>query len=176
MRWVVIAVATLLVGLLTYGVASQGTDTTIDSALSEGKRVPAPDSPLPRLGAAGDGTVDDYRGKVVLVNFWASWCPPCLAELPLLERTQKALAAKNATVLGINTRDNTEDALGFVDRFDLTFPSLRDGSGDIAEEWGVVQYPESFLLDKRGRVAALLRGPVTQKWIDEHVHPLVERS
>src|SRR3954467_10728446 len=134
MRWLVVVVAALLVGLLAYGVASQGTDTTIDSALQEGKRVPAPEASLPVLGSRRDGSVKDYEGKVVLVNFWASWCPPCTKELPLLERTQKQMTAFGGTVLGINPRDATEDALGFVSRYKLTFPSLRDGSGDFAEK------------------------------------------
>src|SRR3954468_10079 len=169
MRWVVIGVAALLVGLLAYGVASQGTDTTIDAALQQGKRVPAPEKELPRLGGRGDGSIQDYQGKVVLVNFWASWCPPCTKELPLLERTQRRMVKAGATVLGINTRDNSEDALGFVQRFKLSFPSLRDGSGDFAERWGLTGYPESFLLDEHGRVAAARRGPITQQWVDENV-------
>jgi cytochrome c biogenesis protein CcmG/thiol:disulfide interchange protein DsbE len=177
MRWLVIAVAALLVGLLAYGVASQGTDQTIDSALAQGKRVPAPDRQLPRLGTAhATGSVADYRGKVVLVNFWASWCHPCTQELPLLERTQAKMQAAGATVLGINTRDNTDDAQGFVKRFHLTFPSLRDGSGDFAEKWGLTGYPESFLLDKQGRVAAARRGPIDQQWVDANVLPLLEQS
>ena len=173
MRWVVIGVAALLVGLLAYGVAAQSTDKTLDAAVQQGKRPPAPDAPLPVLGTDRTGSVEDYRGKVVLVNFWASWCPPCTDELPLLQRAQKALEKRGATVLGINTRDATEDALGFVRRYDLTFPSLRDGSGDFAEKWGLVAYPESFVIDRDGRVAALLRGPLTQEWIDEQVMPLV---
>ena len=173
MRWVVIGVAALLVGLLTYGVASQGTDTTIDAALQQGKRVPAPEGALPQLGG-GSGSVRDYEGKVVLVNFWASWCPPCTSELPLLEKTQQQMAKAGGTVLGINTRDATEDAMGFVRRYDLTFPSLRDGAGDYAEQWGLTGYPESFLLDEDGRVAAARRGPIDQQWVDEHVTPLLE--
>src|SRR4051795_8854263 len=174
MRWLVIAVAALLVGLLAYGVASQGTDKTIDTALQEGKRVPAPAAPLPRLGRRGDGSVKDYEGRIVLVNFWASWCPPCTSELPLLEKTQKQMSKAGGTVLGINTRDATEDALGFAHRYDLTFPSLRDGAGSYAEKWGLTGYPESFLLDEDGRVTAARRGPIDQQWVDEHVTPLLK--
>jgi cytochrome c biogenesis protein CcmG/thiol:disulfide interchange protein DsbE len=174
MRWVVIGVAALLVGLLTYGVASQGTDKTIDSALQQGKRVPAPERALPKLGGRGDGSVEDYEGKVVLVNFWASWCPPCTKELPLLEKTQRQMTAAGGTVLGINTRDATEDALGFVSRYKLTFPSLRDGSGDFAEKWGLTGYPESFLLDPKGRVAAARRGPIDPQWVKQNVLPLLD--
>jgi cytochrome c biogenesis protein CcmG/thiol:disulfide interchange protein DsbE len=176
MRWLVIAVAALLVGLLTYGVASQGTDSTIDSALAQGKRVPAPERQLPRLGSAEQGSISDYKGKVVLVNFWASWCPPCTKELPLLEKTQAKMSAAGGTVLGINTRDASEDANGFVRKYHLTFPSLRDGSGDFAEKWGLTGYPESFLLDKDGRVAAARRGPIDQAWVDEHVVPLLKQA
>jgi cytochrome c biogenesis protein CcmG/thiol:disulfide interchange protein DsbE len=176
MRWVVIGVAACLVGLLTYGVVSQGTDTSIDAALAQGKRAEAPAGSLPRLGGGGSGSVDDQKGKVVLVNFWASWCPPCTQELPLLQRTQHKMAAAGGTVLGINTRDATEDALGFVHKYGLTFPSLRDGSGDFAEKWGLTGYPESFLLDTHGRIAAARRGPIDQRWVDEHVLPLLRNG
>jgi len=173
MRWVAIGVASLIVGLLAYGVASQGTDTSIDEALAKGRRATAPVQALPRLGADGTGSVDAYKGKVVLVNFWASWCPPCTEELPLLQRTHRAISKRGGLVLGVNTRDSSEDALEFVERFGLTFPSLRDGSGDYAEEWGLTAYPESFVLDRDGKIVAARRGPVDQGWIDEHVVSLL---
>jgi cytochrome c biogenesis protein CcmG/thiol:disulfide interchange protein DsbE len=174
MRWIAIGVAALLVGLLAYGVTAQGTSTSIDQALSEGRRVAAPDATLPRLGATGTGSLKQYRGKVVLVNFWASWCPPCIKELPLLERTHRKIAGKGGLIVGINTRDASEDALKFVDRFHLTFPSLRDGPGDFAEEWGLTGYPETFVLDREGRVAAARRGPIDQAWIDATLPKLLD--
>jgi cytochrome c biogenesis protein CcmG/thiol:disulfide interchange protein DsbE len=176
MRWVVIAVAALLVGLLTYGVAAQGTDTSIDAALQQGDTVAAPDTELPLLGEPGTGSLADFKGRVVLVNFWASWCPPCTEELPLLERTQRQMTRAGGTVLGINTRDATEDALGFVSKYRLTFPSLRDGSGDVAETWGLTGYPESFLLDEEGRITAARRGPIDQRWVDANVLPALEKG
>jgi cytochrome c biogenesis protein CcmG, thiol:disulfide interchange protein DsbE len=176
MRWVVIAVAALLVGLLAYGVVQQDAKTTATAALQAGEVPPQPETQLPELGAETQGAVADYKGKVVLVNFWASWCGPCTSELPLLERAQATMAKSGATVLGINTLDGTEDALGFVNRYDLTFPSLRDGDGDIAEDWGAAQLPESYLLDRAGKVAAVVQGPVTQAFIDEQVLPLAKQS
>jgi cytochrome c biogenesis protein CcmG/thiol:disulfide interchange protein DsbE len=169
MRWIAVGVAAALVGLLAYGVASQGTDTSIDDNLASGRTANPPAATLPRLGAAGEGSLAQYKGKVVLVNFWASWCPPCTKELPLLERTQQDISARGGVVLGINTRDASEDALKFVERFSLTFPSLRDGSGDYAEKWGLTGYPESFVLDRQGRVAAARRGPVDEAWIERNV-------
>jgi cytochrome c biogenesis protein CcmG/thiol:disulfide interchange protein DsbE len=171
MRWVVIGIAAALVGLLAYGVASQDSDPSA-GALATGKPAPGADESLPQLGATSKGSIDDYRGKVVLVNFWASWCGPCTAELPLLQKAQSALERNGATVLGINSRDNTEDAMKWVDDKHLTYPSLHDGSGDFADEWGVHQIPETYLLDEDGKVIALMKGPLTQRWIDEHVTPL----
>lgn len=173
MRWVAIAVAALLVGLLAYGVASQGTDQTIDSALRKGDHVDPPTASLPRLQGGSSADVTDFKGKVVLVNFWASWCPPCKDELPLLEQTQQRMAAKGGTVLGINTRDPADDALAALHRYGVTYPNLKDGSGDYAERWGITGQPESYLLDRDGRVVAHAIGPVDQAWIDAHVKPLL---
>jgi cytochrome c biogenesis protein CcmG/thiol:disulfide interchange protein DsbE len=171
-----IVAAAALVALLAYGVASQGTDSTIDDALHKGERVAAPVASLPRLDGSGKGSLSDYRGKVVVLNFWASWCPPCIDELPLLERTQRRLAARRATVLGVNYKDIPEDALGFVDRFHLSYPSLRDRDGDYAKDYGARAFPETFVIDRRGRIAALRRGPVDKDWLDETLPPLLREG
>ncbi len=176
MRWVVIGVAALLVGLLAYGIVEQGAKTTASAALEIGERPPNTAETLPMLGSDATGSLDDYRGKVVLVNFWGSWCPPCTDELPLLEKTHKEMTKAGGLVLGINSLDNTEAALEFVDDLGVTFPSLRDGDGDVGDEWGAAQLPESFLLDREGRVAALIQGPVTQAFIDDEVLPLTRRA
>ncbi|HYM56498.1 MAG TPA: TlpA disulfide reductase family protein [Solirubrobacteraceae bacterium] len=171
--WAVIATLAALVGLLAYGVASKRTDTSIDQAVAAGKRIDAPLAVLPVLGAGRRGSVADYRGKVVVLNFWASWCKPCIEELPLLERTQRTIAPGNATVLGINYKDVSGDALGFVRRFRLSYPSLRDRDGLYAEKFGSRAFPETFVIDRRGRIAASRRGPVDQRWLDRTLAPLV---
>ena len=177
--WAVIAICAALVGLLSYGRASSGSSTSLDEALSRGDRpeVAALEQSLPVLGGGGrSGSPADYEGKVVLVNFWASWCDPCKDELPLLQRTHERLARQGGLVLGIDSRDLTEDALSTVSRYGLTFPNLRDRDAVLGREIGAVAYPETIVLDRKGRVAALRRGPVTPEWLDRVLPPLLEEK
>ncbi len=111
-----------------------------------------------------------------MLNFWASWCPPCVDELPLLERTQRRIERRGATVLGINYQDLPEDAQRFVDRFRLSFPNLRDRDGEYAEKYAILGFPETFVIDRQGRVAVHRRGPVDQEWLLENVTPLLGES
>jgi cytochrome c biogenesis protein CcmG/thiol:disulfide interchange protein DsbE len=171
--WAVILAAALLVGLLAYGVASKRADRSIDASIAKGERVDAPVRKLPVLGGRGDSSLADYKGKVVVLNFWASWCKPCTEELPLLEKTQKSLAGKDATVLGANYQDLSDSALTFVRRFKLTYPSLRDRDGQFADKYGSRAFPETFVIDRRGKIAAQRRGPVDQAWLDRTLPPLL---
>jgi len=155
-----------LVGLLTFGLLSKGS-----SGLALGEAAPA--SPLPRLEGGGSGSLADYRGRWVLVNFWASWCVPCREEAPALERFQRRHADADFTVLGIDSRDLSGDGRAFVERFGLTYPQLRDGDGDAAAEYGTTGVPENFLVDPRGRVRLLVRGPVSEEYLDRYVAPLL---
>jgi cytochrome c biogenesis protein CcmG, thiol:disulfide interchange protein DsbE len=174
--WAVILTAALLVGLLAYGVASKRTDTSIDDATAAGRRIDAPTARLPVLGRGGESSLADYKGKVVVLNFWASWCKPCTEELPLLERTHKAISGRDALVLGANYQDVSTSALGFVRRFKLTYPSLRDKDGEFADRYGSRAFPETFVVDRRGRIAATRRGPVDQRWLDETLPPLLKEK
>lgn len=174
--WAVILAAALLVGLLAYGVASRRADTSIDDAILSGKRIDAPTARLKLLGGSGESSLADYKGKVVVLNFWASWCKPCTEELPLLEKTQRAIAGQNALVLGANYQDVSDNALGFVRRFKLTYPSLRDKDGEFADRYGSRAFPETFVIDRRGRIAAQRRGPVDQKWLDATLPPLLKEN
>ena len=171
-----ILVAAALVGLLTYGVASQGPDASIDQAIADGRRIAAPERALARLGEDGKGSLADYRGKVVVMNFWASWCDPCVEELPLLERTHRRISRDDALVLGVNYKDLSNKALGFKEKFGLTFPVLRDPDGSYAEDYSSRAFPETFVIDRKGRVAAKRRGPVDQEWLDETLPPLLAES
>jgi cytochrome c biogenesis protein CcmG/thiol:disulfide interchange protein DsbE len=160
-----------IVGLLTFGLLSKGS-----SGVAVGEM--APTSPLPRLEGGGKGSLADYRGQWVLVNFWASWCEPCEEEAPDLQELQQRYGGKGFTVLGIDSRDLSDDGRAFVERYGLTYPQLRDGNGDSAHEYGTSGVPENFLVDPRGKVRLLQPGPVDDAYLQKHVVPLLptERS
>jgi cytochrome c biogenesis protein CcmG/thiol:disulfide interchange protein DsbE len=171
--WPVTLAAAALVGLLAYGVFSKGASTTLDDALASGKRPQAPTMSLPRLGRQGSSSLADYRGKVVVLNMWASWCEPCRAEMPLLQRLHQQIAGDGGVVLGVDTQDASGKAIQFLRQTKATFPSVRDRDRKYGRDFGVTGYPETFLIDRRGRVAALRRFPVTQAWLDQHVPKLL---
>ena len=167
--------AALLIGLLAYGLTSTGADTTLDAATASGERVAPPtQGSLPVLGGQGTGSLADYKGKVVLVNVWASWCEPCRDELPLIEKAHEMLSQRGGTVLGIDVKENSGAALEAIEEFGLSFPNLRDRDGGYVREWGQTGYPESYVIDRKGRVAAVRRLPVTQRWLDETLPPLLD--
>jgi cytochrome c biogenesis protein CcmG/thiol:disulfide interchange protein DsbE len=167
--WPITLAAAALIGLLAYGLASKGTDSSLDQAVADGTPLVAPVSALPRLGSSGTGSLADYKGKPVLLNVWASWCDPCQEEMPLLEKAHRRMASAGGTVLGVDVQDDQEKALGFLREKGITFPSLRDRDRSYVHRFGVTGYPETFLIDSDGKVVGLRRGPVDQAWLDAHL-------
>lgn len=172
----VVCAAVALIALLVFGVADQGTSSSLDGSLAKGVRpaVPSAHEALPRLGAPGTETVAGLRGKVVVLNVFASWCEPCKAEAPLLERAQHQLAARNGTVLGITYLDNSSDSEQFVRREHITYPVLRDVSDTFVRSFGTNAVPETFVIDRRGRIAAVRRYQLTGDWLETTVARLLD--
>jgi cytochrome c biogenesis protein CcmG/thiol:disulfide interchange protein DsbE len=160
-----------LIGLLIYGVSARSASRTLDEIVAHHGRPQAPSATrtLPVLGGAGSHTLASLRGKVVVLNFWASWCEPCQVEAPLLERNQSLLARHNGTVLGVTYLDASPDSLSFVKRYHLTYPNLRDTDGTFAHSYGTDLLPESFILDRHGDIRALRRGEINQAFLDRAV-------
>jgi cytochrome c biogenesis protein CcmG/thiol:disulfide interchange protein DsbE len=179
-----IVAAVAFVALLAYGLTTRSTDTTIDESLARGQAVAPPPFSLPPLasgrpeGAAGaawrraaaDGRVrlDELRGTPLVVNFWASWCDPCRAEARVLESAQRRLlAARAGTVLGATYDDAPPDSLRFVREFHLTYPNVRDVGTRLAHGYGTHSLPETFVIDRRGRIVAISRGQISARFLDD---------
>jgi cytochrome c biogenesis protein CcmG, thiol:disulfide interchange protein DsbE len=163
----VVCAAAALIALLAFGVADQGTNTSIDAAVAHGRRPPAPSErvSLPMLGARGDESLVHLRGKVVVLNVFASWCDPCRAEAPVLEQTQREIDRENATVLGVTYLDNSSDSEHFVRQEHITYPVIRDVNGNFVRSFGTTGVPETFVIDRRGRIAALRRYQLDSQWL-----------
>jgi cytochrome c biogenesis protein CcmG/thiol:disulfide interchange protein DsbE len=165
---ITVIVAAALVALLVFGLVKQGTSRALDAALAAGREPAAPNTTvrLPVLDDTPGATaaLTRWRGGVVIVNFWASWCPSCNAEAPLLERAERSLVASHAgTVVGITYKDVSGDALSKISSRGLTYPNLRDADGSYAAGYGTDQLPETFVLNGRQHVVALSRGPVVNE-------------
>ena len=99
-------------------------------------------------------TLEDYRGKVVFIDFWASWCPPCLLSLPAYDRMRKDIGVKEFEIIAINVDENTSDGLEFLSEHPVSYPVLADPVGTIGIPYEIRTLPRSFLLDRKGNIIA----------------------
>jgi cytochrome c biogenesis protein CcmG/thiol:disulfide interchange protein DsbE len=169
---VALVVAAALVALLVYGVAVKGTDTTLDEAVMKGRRPPLPDATrtMPLVDGSGSKSVSDYRGKVVVVNIWGSWCEPCASEAPILQRAQAKLEADGSgTVLGVTKSDIPRKSIAFEKKYGFTFPSVRDLDSKLYRKVGSTGVPETFVLDAKGRVVAMNRGEISERFLTDAI-------
>ncbi len=158
----------LLVGLLVYGMLKGGDDTTLDDAVKRGERPSAPGQniALENLRGGGTTTLRSLRGQVVVLNFWAHWCDPCRDEAPELEKLHRQMQrARTGTVLGASYDDPPTDARAFMRRYRLTYPAANDVGTKLAREFGTNKLPETFVIDRLGRIVAIARGQVDDTFL-----------
>lgn len=164
----VFGVVLAVIGLLAFGLLDKN-----DEAIAVGD--PAPQPELTELATGSEASLEDYRGKWVLLNFWSSWCEPCREESPDLQAFQKA--HPDVAVVGVNLEDASADATAFVGELGLTYPQLRAAdSRALRESYGSVARPENFLIDPEGEIAAIQRGPVDADTLRTRFAPLIDGS
>lgn len=169
MRWSYAFVLLLPVSLsLPAGAASLQGDGFVVEAW---RKASVPDSPLRDLQGRS-WRLADLRGRAVLLNFWASWCEPCRAEMPSLQALQQA-HPQGLVVLAINYKEAVPTVATFVQRQGWTLPIVTDPEGALARRWGVGIFPSSVLIDARGRVQAVVRGEVD--WQAQQAAPWMQR-
>ena len=178
-RIVVAALAALLVGgfiaLLVVGLTARGVDTSIDSAIAKGDLEEAPEFTLSVL-AYGDAvgkregqmlSLSELRGRPVVLNFWASWCDPCKREAPILEGAWRAGRSQGAVVLGVDVQDLSGNAKAFIEKYGQTYPHVRDKTDDTYRAYGLTGVPETFFIDRRGRVRVHWIGEINTEQVAE---------
>jgi cytochrome c biogenesis protein CcmG, thiol:disulfide interchange protein DsbE len=131
---------------------------------------PAPGFTLPKLGG-GDVSLKDYRGRVVVVNFWATWCPPCVEEMPSLVAFAEQVEPSGVTVLGVSVDSDAEALRQFVARYGVKYPVAQDMQQRVSTQYGTFKYPETYIIDKNGKIAEKLIGVVN--WQDPRTLALV---
>ena len=153
--------------------------------LAYGFRLNPRDVPSPLLGRPAAAfalttfegaplSLETERGKVVVVNFWASWCyPACYEEAPVLERNWRAYRDRGVVVIGVDIQDREEAARKFIKDFGLTFPNAQDTTGTVSVDYGVYGVPETFFIDRQGRIRTKHVGAVTDAVFRTHVDRLL---
>lgn len=168
---VVLALAALG-GLLGWAVANNAPSTAGSGARRVGR--PAPDFTITTF----DGVrfrLSEQRGKVVVINFWASWCIPCREEAPFLESAWRQYKDKGVVFVGVDIQDTESAARAYIKEFDITYPNGPDVSGEITIDYGVSGIPVTFFVDKEGRVAGRWVGAVGARLLAGSINDLLQR-
>jgi cytochrome c biogenesis protein CcmG/thiol:disulfide interchange protein DsbE len=171
LRWILPLAVLPVLGLLAYGFRTNPRD--IPSPL-----VGKPAAPFSLRSFDGrEVSLDSLRGTVVVLNFWASWCyPACYDEAPALERAWLRYKDQGATFIGINIQDREEPARRFLDQFNLRFINAPDTTGRVAVDYGVYGVPETYFIDRRGRIRLKHVGAVSDQMLSEQVEKLLAET
>lgn len=117
-------------------------------------------------------SLDDLKERVVLVNFWATWCPPCRREMPSMQRLANRMASQPFVILGVDSTETREDVIAFLNVIKVDFPILLDSDSRATKQWKVYALPTSFMIDRKGRVRYSIAGPT--EWDEGEALQLIE--
>ena len=169
---IVIAVPAVagFLSLMAWGMLNQESVTGKSGITRVGKQ--APEFTLP-LFDGGEFTLHEHLGRPVVINFWASWCPPCRDEAPILEKVWRLYRERGVTFIGVDIQDEEEAALAFIKEFDITYPNGRDLDGRITIDYGVGGIPVTFFVDREGMIVSRWVGAINENILVERVEGLL---
>ncbi len=178
-HWKLIATVTLAAlvvaffALLAFGLANKSSPTGRSGVTRVGK--PAPPFSMTLLNG-GEFRLEDHAGSPLVINFWASWCPPCRDESPGFERVWRKYRDAGVQFVGVDIQDTREEAARYVEEFGLTFPNGRDPDGKITVEYGVIGLPVTFFIGANGIVEGRWVGAVPEDKLEDWTRALIDRS
>jgi cytochrome c biogenesis protein CcmG/thiol:disulfide interchange protein DsbE len=161
-----VAVGLVLLALLAYGFLSVG---------GSGRPQPGEPAPAFTLGLfdGSDISLDGLRGQIVVLNFWASWCSPCRREASALQRVWEAYRDQGVVFVGVTYRDAEGASLSFIEEYGITYPNGVDEKGRISHDYGVTAVPETFVIDRDGRLAWFQIGEVQEATLARQLEGLL---
>jgi thiol-disulfide isomerase/thioredoxin len=184
-RWATVTVCVFLLGsawtFLSRLPEGSISGSTIPSSPREGFL--APDFTLNYLTTEAEEnqpvTLSELRGQVVVINFWASWCPPCREEMPTLERIYQTYRDRGLVILGINAtyQDSPASALAFIAEQDLSFPMLMDDRGTVSRRYLLRGLPSTYFVDRQGIIrSVVIGGPMSEALVRSKIQDLLEET
>lgn len=162
--------AFVLAGVALAALALLGNVAGSSLGSAEGRSAPAPDFTAPAF-AGGELRLAELYGRPVVLNFWASWCPPCRAEARGVERVWRAYRDRGVVFVGVNIQDSEPSARIYLREFDLTYSNVRDANGAITTAYAVAGLPTTLFIDRQGQIVNRWVGPLSEQrlaaWVEE---------
>lgn len=178
-RYLVLSLVILLIGAAWMWVSASPSDTTTAGKIPAPQvGFHAPDLNLPALGGEAI-SLESLSGQPVVINFWASWCPPCRSEMPAMQKVYDDYKDQGLVLLGINAanQDNRTDAVDFIKKNKLTFPILFDTGGQASFDYKVRSLPTTFFIDRQGKVQdVIVGGPISEALLRIRVEQLMQEA
>ena len=168
---IALVVSAAFLGLLAWGVVKKKPITGLSGVTMVNR--PAPDFTLKTF----EGTTISLRalrGNPVVLNFWASWCPPCRLEAPLLERVWRVNKKRGVAFIGVDLQDREEDALRFIREFDITYPNAPDPTGEVSISYGVSGLPVTFFVSREGQILRRWVGALEKKVLVRFIEEIMQ--
>lgn len=168
---IVVIVSVGFLGFLVWGMLNKQPLTGLSGITMVNR--PAPDFTLTTFKGTTI-SLEGLTGKPIVINFWASWCPPCRIEAPLLERTWRAYKNRDVVFIGVDVQDREEDALNYIREFDITYPNGPDPTGEISIDYGVSGLPVTFFVSGKGEIVRRWVGAIEKSVLISSIEEIMK--